>query len=167
MSLDPSSSDRSDTANFLGASAAGDLPKWRANSETWWRCEAWVFGERLRTCMSKVMLCRRLVMEGSFSRWGRLRAAASILSQSELSGDARTAEQTGVTKTRTAPFGIAAKSTTTAKWLSPRKDMWRATCPHAAAIYVRKGRRSGESDFLGRHGRVSRSRQPDRASRHR
>jgi hypothetical protein len=55
---------------------------------------------------------------------GWLRAAASILSQSELSGDARTAvRDSGVTGTKTAPFGIAVKSATTAKRFSPTLTM--------------------------------------------
>src|SRR3974390_1802774 len=69
-----------------GVSASGDLPKWRANSETCWRYDACVWGDRLRTCISCVIRCRRTVMGEAPLRYGSAAtSSASMMSQSDLS----------------------------------------------------------------------------------
>src|ERR1700730_13866067 len=68
-----------------GVSASGDLPKWRANSETCWRYDACVWGDRLRSCISSVIRCRRTVMGSSFATWKRCNKQRLMMSQSDLS----------------------------------------------------------------------------------
>src|SRR6478736_7520355 len=69
-----------------GVSASGDLPKWRANSETCWRYDACVWGDRLRTCISCVIRCRRTVMGEAPLRHGSAATSSpSMMSQSDLS----------------------------------------------------------------------------------
>src|ERR1700730_8594780 len=54
-----------------GVSASGDLPKWRGDSQNCSRYDACVWGDRLRTCISSVIRCRRTVMGSSFATWKR------------------------------------------------------------------------------------------------
>ncbi|MFZ1886221.1 MAG: hypothetical protein WAU53_22100, partial [Rhodoplanes sp.] len=51
--------------------------------------EACVCGDLFRTCMSSIILFRRLVMANSFARWNAAASSHSIVSKSELLRNAR------------------------------------------------------------------------------
>src|ERR1700751_289318 len=51
-----------------GPRRSGDLPKWQANRTTCATYTRWVFGVRLRICMSSIMRRRSGLIDNSFVR---------------------------------------------------------------------------------------------------